>query len=185
LKAWFLLKSVRRAGGVKSGSLTWTFGDDSQASVSYEANIFKRYVRFTYSQDGDPVDYHVAITYTRCNYGGFRYWFICPLSSNGKPCNRRVGLLYMAGKYFGCRTCHDLTYRSQSESKTNSFSTLLRSYDLFDEIEALEARISRRSYRGRPTKKQRKLERLEATASSIHERAISLYCAEVLRDEKL
>ena len=33
------------------------------------------------------------------------------------PCGRRVGKLYLApsGHYFGCRHCHELTYRSAQE----------------------------------------------------------------------
>jgi|GEM_PF-3430472 len=39
--------------------------------------------------------------------GGKRTWFLCP------HCNRRVALLYGAGKYFLCRHCYNLTYASQ------------------------------------------------------------------------
>lgn len=48
---------------------------------------------------------------TRCNYGGFRYWFKCP------SCQKRKGKLYQHGGQFKCRTCADLTYYSvQSRS---------------------------------------------------------------------
>jgi hypothetical protein len=38
----------------------------------------------------------------------------CPLSVNGRPCGRRVLMLYLppGGHYFGCRRCHALTYKS-------------------------------------------------------------------------
>jgi len=37
---------------------------------------------------------------------------------NGKPCQKRVGKLYMppGSIYFGCRECHDLVYLSSRES---------------------------------------------------------------------
>ncbi len=47
-----------------------------------------------------------------------RWWFACPLVVNGRACGRRVRMLYLPpnGRYFGCRGCHDLTYRSCQES---------------------------------------------------------------------
>ncbi len=46
---------------------------------------------------------------TRCNYGGFRYWFKCP------KCNKRSGVLYSKHNNFFCRKCHKLPYPSQRE----------------------------------------------------------------------
>jgi hypothetical protein len=36
---------------------------------------------------------------------------------NGRPCQRRVGKLYLppGGRYYGCRHCHALTYTSCQE----------------------------------------------------------------------
>jgi hypothetical protein len=45
-----------------------------------------------------------------------RWWFICPLVVNDRPCRRRVAKLYGAGKYFGCRTCKGLAYESSQEA---------------------------------------------------------------------
>ncbi len=49
--------------------------------------------------------------------GGVRWWFICPLIKNSTPCRRRVGKLYIPPryKYFGCRHCYELSYRSRQE----------------------------------------------------------------------
>lgn len=51
---------------------------------------------------------------SRPNFGGVRWWFLCPLVVNGKPCRRRVSKLYLpyARSLFGCRHCHQLTYQS-------------------------------------------------------------------------
>src|ERR1700722_14048018 len=38
----------------------------------------------------------VCLTYTTCNYGGRRPWFICPMPE----CNRRVAVLYLHGMHF-------------------------------------------------------------------------------------
>jgi hypothetical protein len=65
----------------------------------------------------DELDYKARLVWTPCNFGGRRWWFVCPLVVNGRACNRRVGVLYLGGgKYFGCRPCHDLTYESSRES---------------------------------------------------------------------
>jgi len=51
---------------------------------------------------------------TKPNFGGLRWWFICPLIQAGAPCNRRVKKLYLppSGEWFGCRSCHKLIYQS-------------------------------------------------------------------------
>ena len=82
------------------------------------------------NQEGDPVfliNYHwsnceqsesietsIKLDMTRPRFGGLCWWFLCPLSFDGKPCSRRVAKLYLPpeGRHFGCRTCHDLTYQS-------------------------------------------------------------------------
>ena len=64
------------------------------------------------------LDYRVSLTTTPLPWGGLRWWFLCPLLKDGRPCGRRCGKLYLppGGKYFGCRLCYDLTYRSAQEA---------------------------------------------------------------------
>lgn len=69
-------------------------------------------VQLRYAKDGKPFDHTVFLAKTTCNYGGFRYWFIC------RYCNRRVGLLYLSGGQFACRHCHRLAYKSERECNT-------------------------------------------------------------------
>ena len=54
------------------------------------------------------------LTATPCHFGGFRFWFRCPIWVGNEPCQRRVGKLYRPpdARIFGCRQCYDLTYRS-------------------------------------------------------------------------
>jgi hypothetical protein len=60
----------------------------------------------------------VELLTTEPNFGGVRWWFACPFTIEGERCNRRVAKLCLPpGEHeFGCRTCHDLTYRSSQES---------------------------------------------------------------------
>lgn len=68
----------------------------------------------------DPIagelDYSVHLVTTPCNYGGVRWWFVCPLVVAGRTCGRRVRKLYLSGRVFGCRHCHALTYVSTQSS---------------------------------------------------------------------
>ena len=65
----------------------------------------------SYYVGDELVSYPVALDTTRCNYGGKRYWFLCPI------CKKRVAKIYLPprGKYFACRACNYLTYRSCKE----------------------------------------------------------------------
>lgn len=96
---------------------------EETASIGYMLIDGGRAIRFMYtvtnkaSDETETLDYCVEIATTRCNFGGVRRWFVCPAVKDGIPCGRRVGKLYLppGGKYFGCRTCYNLTYRSCQE----------------------------------------------------------------------
>ena len=50
------------------------------------------------------------LSWTPCNFGGSRPWFVCP----GEGCARRVAILYGSGLgQLLCRHCRDLAYESQ------------------------------------------------------------------------
>ena len=61
-------------------------------------------MRLRYTANGNPVDYRVRLTSTRPNFGGLRWWFVCPLV------RRRVAKLYLPpGQiYFGSREAYGL-----------------------------------------------------------------------------
>lgn len=64
-------------------------------------------------------DQTIFVTETRCNYGGTRRWFICPL------CKKRIGTLYRKplSVNFFCRNCNNLTYqlRQYHRSRNEEF----------------------------------------------------------------
>ena len=64
----------------------------------------------------EDVSYQVWLSWTPCNFRGERPWFVCPGIVNGVACGRRVAKLYLRGRYFLCRHCHDLTYASRQQS---------------------------------------------------------------------
>jgi hypothetical protein len=109
-------------GARTSGSLSWKRTGETEpfATIGFEADIGAAcaWMRLRYTTNGNPVDYRVGLTRTRPNFGGVRWWFVCPLvrADGGPP--RRVAKLYLPpGQiYFGSREAHQLTYTSCQES---------------------------------------------------------------------
>ena len=129
----------------------------------------ENYAQFNYtitdrsSGQKTDYDYKVSLTTTPCNFGGIRYWFICPLSRNGVYCGRRVAKLYSppGSHYYGCRHCFELSYESRNEPRFARRWGMFYSLKLDGQIEKLCNRVNRWTYKGRPTKKARKLRELE------------------------
>jgi len=130
--------------GYKSGRLEWKNSyEEVESSIrivvsANQPDSFENYVQLIYtitdSFRGEKLrkDYKVVLDRTPCNYGGFRYWFICPLSVEGTTCNKKVAKLYLppGGVYFGCRNCYDLTYHCQKEHD-NRLDRLLKDPNAF------------------------------------------------------
>lgn len=55
----------------------------------------------------------VRIERTRCNLGGSRPWFVCPIAG----CGRRVAILYDNDRSYACRQCYRLAYPSTRENR--------------------------------------------------------------------
>ena len=64
------------------------------------------------------IEQKIKLSTSPCTYGGFRWWFECPVVKDGVYCGNRCAKLYLpVGQlYFGCRSCHDLTYESCQKS---------------------------------------------------------------------
>ena len=125
---------IRRAHA--TGTLTWTNTATGEGTASagfrlepvgdYYGLIFRLIYAVTVRGDKHDVDEPIRLTTTRPHFGGVRWWFCCPLIVDGVPCGRRVGKLYLPplARYYGCRHCHDLTYRSAQEA--HKFDALYR-----------------------------------------------------------
>jgi len=159
--------------GLRSGVVTWTNNCGEQtAGIGIWVSTLdgENYVRFQYTWtdrhtgEKTPYDYKVRLVATPCHYGGVRWWFICPLSKNGTYCGRKVAKLYLApgGRYFGCRHCHELSYDSRNESRLGRWGQAGYCLKLECQIDELREKMHRWTYRGKPTKKARKLHVLEA-----------------------
>jgi hypothetical protein len=91
-------------GGDESASVAFTFATPATAVLAYQWGDDRK--EFTC-----PLDL-VALPTPN---GGTRYLARCPLVVDGVRCHRRVAKLYQPPRspYFGCRSCHRITYRSR------------------------------------------------------------------------
>ena len=112
-------------GGVRWGSLNWSRAGIKTGNISVIVSTVQgdEYIRFQYTPtdratgEKTDLDYKARLVWTPCHFGGRRWWFICPLTVNGRECGRKVSVLYFGGgKYFGCRHCNNLTFESSRES---------------------------------------------------------------------
>ncbi len=158
-------------GFYHSTTLSWTWrlsGHKSSIGIAVDTEDLYAKVNYTNTKrstgEKTDYDYKISLTTTPCNFGSVRYWFICPLSKNGVSCGRRTGTLYLAsgGNYFGCRHCYDLSYESRNESRLGRFGNIGYTIVTDRKIEELYSQIKRWTYKGKPTKKARKLQALEA-----------------------
>ncbi len=170
----FWLKKHGYFHGSQAGGIRWTSGYGHESSIGFSVNtnepnphIRLQYTRTDQEGEKEDIDYTVKLASTPCRYGSKRYWFICPLVVGGKPCQRRVGILYLNGKYAGCRRCYDLAYQSQQESRRGGFLGVFGEYlRLGRDLEVKEDKIRVKYWRGQPTKRYarflKKAEKLES-----------------------
>ena len=151
------------------GGITLTYGlSENKSSISFRVNrddwgtSYERvYINLIYTHtnhgtgEKSDMDYKVEMTTTPCRYGGVRYWFTCPLTKNGVYCGRRVGVLYSIGKWFGCRYCGEIAYEAQMSGGKYRWNGVS-----IPDIEKAEGEVKRYYYRGKPTRKHRRLIRL-------------------------
>lgn len=163
------------------GTITWTYGiseNKSSIGIRIVAGTESKsdYMRLNYthtdywSQQKSDMDYQVELTTTACHFGGVRYWFICPLSKNGRYCGRRVGVLYSIGKWFGCRHCGDIAYQAQFEGGNFRVGSVTE-----PDVEKAYAEVKTKYYNGQPTRKYRRYLRLRRTMDHSWMRAIARF----------
>ncbi len=164
IEVWWLLKNIHKTGGYKSTNISW--GEKGNINIVVNLVEPNNYIEFNYSiirngsDEKQSFNYKTQIVFTFCHYGGKRYWFICPLTTDGIYCGKRVGVLYQAYNYFGCRHCSKLTYSSRKKNKNCRFSYFSEIFDIEDELEKIESKRHNYSYRGKPTKAGKKIQKL-------------------------
>lgn len=151
-------------GCIKSGIMTWFRGEKESASISIYVDSIpdierENYIRFKYTQteydtgDKKDFDYKLSLIPTKCNFGGERYWFLC-------YCGYLAGVLYKTpdSDYFRCRHCQNLTYESRNANRRSGVFTYMQIMNQSEKINEIKKTIKRHSYRGRLTRKQKRIE---------------------------
>ena len=163
------VQQLKRYGMLESGytamPIEWVTnhtGKRTRILIAVDISTDDPFVILMYTltdRDGNKTDYkrEVSLLKTPCNFGGIRYWFACPV------CFKRVGNLYRPPDniYFCCRGCQNLSYNSRNEPHSVRHGGLYYPLKLDGQIEKLYDKIKRWSYKGRPTRKVRKLRVLE------------------------
>ena len=104
-------------GAYCAGSLAWTVkGTGKQAGfINYQANLIQpahAFARLHYIVNNLQQDYYVRVVRTPCRFGGWRWWWICPLTG------QMAGILHLppGEAMFACRRAYRLAYASERES---------------------------------------------------------------------
>lgn len=101
------VRQMKRNGSLQSGATStnrWTRGDVLLAEISMTSWMNQVIIHTSPEQK-------VNLTWTSCNYGGQRPWFLCP------SCNRRSAILYITSASLACSTCQNITYYCRSEGQ--------------------------------------------------------------------
>lgn len=118
------IRQIHRKGMLsKPGRFfTWAWWDSQtgERTASINVEVERDYLNLSFryrAGDGDWQDLKqfVPISWTPCNYGGRRPWFLCP----GFGCGRRVAVLVAGSRFFLCRHCHRPPYASTRETRAD------------------------------------------------------------------
>ncbi|WP_230281383.1 hypothetical protein [Croceicoccus sp. Ery15] len=128
--AWMLRTGRARNGSWLSGSLSWSRGGEEVGSIGYQAIMHQpgdERLELSYTRgsgkDREQVRQTVRLCHTVPQYGGKRWWMICPFR------HIRVGKLYMppGGDRFASRQAWRLGYQCQRDAaRDRPFERLFR-----------------------------------------------------------
>ena len=114
--AWMMRNGHAKEGCCKAGALHWSCGGRPSGSISYTAIMDEpgaERLELSYTRgegsDRENVRQTVRLTFTRPNYGGKRWWMICPYQ------HIRAAKLYKpgSGDRFASRQAWRLGYQIQ------------------------------------------------------------------------
>jgi len=105
-------------GGERAGTLSWPRvgrdGEEPACQFTVKTTREEGWIELSYvvGATGEPVRQRMALTTTQPPFGGVRWWAWCPVCG----ARRRIVYLPPGRCLFGCRACHQLTYRSSQEA---------------------------------------------------------------------
>ena len=112
------IRKIARAGLLipcNNSGWNWSSGGRQTANISIVAS--EGHVPLDYRSRNSvdtwlAMNYRVAVTWTPCNYGGERPWWLCPC------CGRRVAVLW-GGSTYACRHCQQINYESTRTAESS------------------------------------------------------------------
>jgi len=99
----------------RSCTLNWSHNGIVNGTIKLSAEPGHVILDYRYCRENEKwisMNYPISLTWTKCNIGGKRPWFLCP----AQGCNRRAAILYLGSNIFACRDCYNLVYPSQRET---------------------------------------------------------------------
>ena len=119
-----LLNSALAHGSGYNGAVSWFRDRERFAWLGYairdsdEGLVLHLEYSKIFQAKKRSVDCIIRVARCSVHFGGIRWYFLCPLIVGGTPCRRRCAKLLLPRRslYFGCRTCHNLTYSSSQKS---------------------------------------------------------------------
>jgi hypothetical protein len=158
------LRKHKYLDGYRTGNIGWSRNGSPTGNIDISVNTILENPSITLSykvREGSESEwthakYSHRLESTQCNFGGIKWYFICSCIKNGVVCGNRVRILYLAGKYFVCRKCADLTYETCNTSKRfrtgfwKVWSNNCKAEDYYMKY------VKRQTYKGKPTKAYRK-----------------------------
>ena len=154
------LRVLKRAGLLRPGECT--YGTLRWRNQDLEALEVRFFVDLSDTDDasiriaGDAPDQRAAIQCIACPYGGYRCYFLCPLT--GTRCEQ----LFLVDRMFASRKAHRLTYASQSEDELSRVRRKVRKLH-----RQLEGDTRYTSPRGR--RRYTKVQQLKQTKHDVRE----------------
>ncbi len=167
------IKALKENGlldGSKNGQqATLTWGNGSNIGMQIHIWETTGSVRVYFTQTDRSIweekshNYTISLISTPCNYGGKRWWFVCPLKGN------KCTILYLQNNgLFGSRKTLNLCYDGQKESKKYRYLSYIMG---MNKTKALVLREKMKyPYRnGKPTKKLERFFRLSEKGPTLDE----------------
>ena len=102
------------------GNWVWSRDGEEVGRIGYSAEQGRLTLSYRFQRYGgewESIKEAVHLSHADCHYGNQRPYFLCPGILNGRHCGRRVGKLFLVGRYFLCRHCYGIAYASQSEPR--------------------------------------------------------------------
>lgn len=155
-----------KGGGDIYGGVQWSSYGERTSYISIQVNTSATvpHIRFMYrtrdwwekSEDAwVSRDYTFNLESKPCRYGGKKWFVRCGLSKNGVYCGRLARVLYSMNGWYGCRHCGNITYQR------SNYSGRYRGFISIADLEDQEEKVRRQFYRGLPTRKYRRLLKME------------------------